>query len=266
MSQSHIEYLDPKFDPAQWVAATRKRMALVVYIDWMFFSVFLGLVNYAVLAMNPGWTQLSFPVQLMSFISLELVFCRIDMPSPGTHLLSIRMVKVRVHDSRLSRILNNRLPMVDCRIKTGESWLTMILAVLLLNNGVKGLVRWTMWTPPIPLFGMEFSDTVAYSAMAGMGAAECLLAYLVFQLRPSALFFGPGYFILQLASTLTSWALWDPWITEYTLRRRDFQGLPIRDGEIEFLQNITPEILVAVITAFLLAFLWAHKQLKHKAS
>ena len=81
-----------------------------------------------------------------------------------------------------------------------------------------------MWTPPIPLFGMEFSDTVAYSAMAGMGAAECLLAYLVFQLRPSALFLGLGYFILQLASTVTSWALWDPWITEYTLRRRRFSG------------------------------------------
>jgi hypothetical protein len=264
--EPHIEFLDPRFEPSQWVPATRKRMALVVYIDWIFFSVFVGLVNYAALTLNPGWTQFSFPVQIMSFLALELVFCRIDLPSPGSHMLSIPLVKLRVHDSRLSRILNNRLPMVDRRIKTGESWLTMILATLLLNEGAKGLIRWTMWTPPPPLFGMEVSDPVGITALVLMGAAECILGYLVFKLRPSALFLGLGYFILHLASTVLSWELWDPWIREYTLRRRDFQGLPIRDGEIEFLQNITPEFQVAAIIGYLLALLITRKRLKYKAS
>ncbi len=259
--ETHIEFLDPRFNPTEWIPATRKRMALAVYIDWIFFSVFLGLVNYVVSILSPEWTQLPLSIKIISFTALELVFCRTDLPSPGIHMLSIRMVKERAHDSRLSRILNNRLPMVDRRIKTGESWLTMIFATILLNEGTKGLVRWTMWTPPIPLFGMEVSNTVAYSAMIGMGTTECFLAYLVFRLRPSALFLGLGYFILQLASTVLSWELWDPWIREFTLRRKDFQDLPIRDGEIEFLQNITPEILVAGTIGYLLALLIARKRL-----
>jgi hypothetical protein len=44
----------------------------------------------------------------------------------------------------------------------------------------------------------------------------------------------------QLASLVSSWRLWDEFGREMVTRRRAFQGLPVRDGEVDLLQMLMP--------------------------
>ncbi len=45
-------------------------------------------------------------------------------------------------------------------------------------------------------------------------------------------------------SAAVSWDLWDDWAARYVVARRAYEGLPVRPGEIESLQSMSPELVI----------------------
>lgn len=260
-SPVYVEWLETDFDPEGWAPASKKRLLLALYIDWVVFSVIWWLALYGVGQMFPALETVSLSIQIAAFLALEVVFCRIDLPAPGRHFLSIRLAKVRVHDDTLARILNHRLPYIPETIKDNESWMSMILATLFVNTAGKTLTRWSMWAPPLPVFGTTLDPAQGIGVYLLLGAVEMGIGYMIFKLQRGALLLGTAYFGAHLVSTWLSWDLWDAWMREYTIQRRSFQGIPLRDGEIEQMQSLVPEAILAFLTAGLLWLWLLHKRL-----
>jgi hypothetical protein len=71
------------------------------------------------------------------------------------------------------------------------------------------------------------------------------VAFLLLQMRRTGWWLALLAVVAQLVSVVASWNMWDGYVAEMTTRRREFQGLTVRPGEIEFMQSMTPEVLVA---------------------
>jgi hypothetical protein len=69
--------------------------------------------------------------------------------------------------------------------------------------------------------------------------------------------------VSTLASVVMSWGQWDVIAREMVVRRREFQGLPIRAGEVEFMQSILPEMLIVLILLSIVAMVFARKRLRY---
>lgn len=233
------------------VPASRARLILSVYLDFVVFSVVWAFLDYFVVRPSPDWQRLSTPGKFVTFAILELLLHRVIRWSPGQWLLSIRLLEYRDLSLPIESSARRDVPFVSTHIKDSENWFTILTAALVLLEGTKGLVRWTMWTPPTPMFG-AFVDAGAWPfvAMTG-GAIECLIAYLLFRTRPVALVPAILYFITMLVSIVMSWNLWDTWVAESVRRRRAYQGIPLREREIEQAQALTPEIVVLGVAFYL---------------
>jgi hypothetical protein len=56
-----------------------------------------------------------------------------------------------------------------------------------------------------------------------------------------------GITTLTAASVLGSWSQWDSLAQEMVTRRRTLEELPVRVGDVEFMQASLPEALIAVL-------------------
>ena len=203
------------------VRASRARLILAIYLDFLLFSVPWALMEHFLI-------RVPAPAKYAAFALIELLLRQVIRRSPGVWLLSAG--------------------------PGGKThWLPTVAGVLLLLEGTKGLVRWTMWTPPVPLFGMQVSAEAWPWVAMTFGAIECVLAYLFFRMRPAALYAGVAYFVTVIISTVMSWPLWDAWAALNTTRRRAYQGMPLREGEIEQMQAMVPEVLLIGLGLYLAA-------------
>ena len=229
------------------VRASRGRLLLSLYLDFIIFSVPWAFVHHFAFQASSDLQRLSTPAKLIMFAILELLLHRIVKWSPGEWLLSIRRVNVQDVSVAADSASRTAVPFVALNIHARENWFTILVGVFILLEGTKGLVRWMMYTPPTPMFGTQLSGTAWPFVAIAAGAVECVIAYLLLRTRPSALAIAVPYFVFMLASVVTSWNLWDAWAAESVTRRRAYQGIPIREGEISQMQAMTPEILVAGI-------------------
>jgi len=74
------------------------------------------------------------------------------------------------------------------------------------------------------------------------------------------------YNLVQLASAVLSWQLWDAWVAEMVVRRRNYPGLPIREGEVEWMQALTPELVVGALAVGIVLLLLAVPRLRQAAA
>jgi hypothetical protein len=200
-------------------------------------------------------------MKFATFTLAEVLLYKIARWNPGNYLLSIRYLDVRTVTGANFVLPGRRVAVVDARIKDSESWLTILVAVLFINEGLKSFVRWSMWTPPVPLFGFETNAVTSALSLIAVGAVECYIAFLIFKLRRPAFVAGVLYIGVSLASTVLSWRLWDPWVEEMVLRRRDYMGMAVRPGEVEFMQKIAPEGLIAAFIVYLILLLLIRKNI-----
>ncbi len=237
--------------------ASRGRLALAIYLDWIVFSVPWAFVHYALLSVSPAWNNLSTLAKFILFAALEVTLHRLIKWSPGATLLSVRYA--HPIDPAIPRDVaaTTRRAVVNATVKARESWFTVLVGVLLLLDGTKTMVRWTMWAPPAPFFGDYVSDAAWPVVAVLTGLLQCGLAVLFFRLRVLAGVASAGYFALALLSTIQSWNLWDGGVAEMTRRRRAYQGLPVRADEIERMQSLTPEVLVVTLTLYIIAAIGA---------
>lgn len=176
------------------------------------------------------------------FLVLECVM-RIGLRwSPGNYLLAMRYVSGP----------SGPTAVVDMAAKRREHWVTLMLAVVLLNEGLKSLVRWTMWTPPIPAFGVQLSPSASAVYLIISGLLECAVAFYLFRVHRNSLYIGIVFVALSAISITLSWGYWDAWAVEMIESRRAYQGLPVREEEFALAKLLYPEGILVWLTVITL--------------
>ncbi|WP_367154510.1 hypothetical protein [Methylomonas sp. HYX-M1] len=220
------------------IIASKKRKILAIYIDLLLFLTFKELFEYFFESVLP------FLAWIIAF-GLILYMSNKFLPSPGKHFLSIEK------DNTVEPI-----------IYENESWLTLLLGVLLILEGTKNLVRWTEFMVPMPFFGI-FIDSAAqiiFSVIAGI--LFLLSGYLILKLKMPGLLLGIGITIVTIVSSLLSWDLWDPFITQMVEARRNFQDIPVRESEVEFMNMIYPKMIIVIEFIYLIAMILSMQRFK----
>ena len=77
-----------------------------------------------------------------------------------------------------------------------------------------------------------------------------------------AFWLGTTIAALMAVSTIMCWNQWDGIGRELLIRRRSSQGLPVRSGELEFLQAILPEALVAFLVVTIIVMFLVRTKLQ----
>lgn len=209
------------------------RRILSWYVDYLFFAVAWVLLTYAVGA----WIGIGdLLLSLIVFLILRGVLGQFFV-TPGAALLSIDP------EGNVDRATRDR-----------ESWLTLTLGVMILLSGTKELVRWTQVGEVWPFFGFV-PDPVAHIAISlVLGLLSVVAGCLILKLRRAGQLLGILLGLVYLLSAVLSWHLWDDLVARQVHARRAVQGLPVRPGEVEFMQSLFPEIVIGlcVVTILLL--------------
>ncbi len=105
--------------------------------------------------------------------------------------------------------------------------------------------------------GYIFEGGMAQGALGiAMGVLFILAGGTLLRLEPLGRLLGFLAVGITAVSTGLSWGLWDTSIERTIIARRAAQGIPVRSGEVEFMQNLFPEgIAVALIVIAGLLFL-----------
>ncbi len=247
-----IKIIDPGFKPEQWVSASKKRLLLSAYIDYLYVSVLWTFLGYTLTSFFTDISALPPLGRWLLFGAYELLIFKFNFPSIGAKFLSIGKFKYQAFD-KAGKTITSHLSLVNSWIKANESWCSMIVALLFLTDGTKSLVRWMMWTPPMPFFGMQTSAQASIIIYLVIGAVEIGISFYLFRLNMRGFFIGYPYLILTSLSTLMSWNLWDSFAEEMVIRRKTYQGLPVKEDEIEFFQSIMPEAILIYLAMLLIA-------------
>ena len=120
-----------------------------------------------------------------------------------------------------------------------------------------------MWIPPLPLFGIATNPTTFAAYCMVLGSLLMFTGYMFLRLKRVGVWLGIGIAALMAVSTTMSWNQWHDIARELLIRRRSFQGLPIRSGEVEFLQAILPEALVAFLFLTIVLMFVVRKKLRY---
>lgn len=225
--------------------ASRKRLLLAVYLDYLLFGAPWAIVIWWLSAIVPALGREPWYLKLLFFAALETMALRLVAWSPGYALLGI---------TPLTPSTGRPVYAVDPRVKAGECWWTMAFGVLLILDGAKSISRWTLWSPPAPFFGIQPGPVSSAVVSIGLGALGLAVGAAALRLSPHLLSLGIAQTAIFSLSSLLSWSLWPAWIRDYIIARRAYQGGDVRPGEIEFMTALYP-IGVVVLGVAMMAWL-----------
>jgi len=220
-------------------AASRGRKILSWYVDYLFFAAAWTLLTYVTgELLRVG----DFLLSLVAFFILRAIVGRFAS-TPGCMLLSI-----------------DDAGDVDPDIRSRESWLTMLLGVLFLLSGTKLLVRWTQIDAVWPYFGLvpEPAPHIAISVV--FGVVTVAAGAMILKLMRAGQLLGIGVSAVHIVSAILSWPLWDGLVEKQVHARRALQGVPVRDGEVAFMQALFPEALIALSVFFIVLLLIPYRR------
>jgi hypothetical protein len=212
--------------------ASKKRRLLSLYIDFLLFMTLWGILSYY---LAPD-RNMPFWLPYIAFVVARTLLTKF-YGSIGDSFLSIDRDSFCVDDDIYRR----------------ENWLSILLGLLFILEGTKQLVRWTQMFVAQPSFGFFPDETTQIMIHVVSGSFFILAGYWFLKLDIRGFIVGIGVTITHLISDGLSWNLWDPVVEQMVLTRREVQGLAIRDGEIEMMQLLMPEGMIAVATVILIA-------------
>ena len=219
--------------------ASKKRLFLSWYIDFLFFMTLWGLLSYflGLEATIPFW------VPYLLFVVIRAI--------SGKFIGSIGYLFLGI---------NKETKTVNPNIFNRENWLTVLLGVLLILEGTKQLVRWTQMFVPQPIFGFFPDDTTQIIIHVALGVSSILAGYWFLRLNIKGFYLAVSVAMANIASDVLSWSLWDPVVEKMVLARRELQKIPVRDGEIEFMQLLFPEGMILAAGLAVIAMLFTFKR------
>ncbi|MEH6347120.1 MAG: hypothetical protein V7785_18635 [Bermanella sp.] len=221
--------------------ASKKRLLLAWYIDFLFFMTLWGLLTYFLSLENslPIWAP------YLTFLVVRTVATKF-VGSIGYSFLSIDKDSLSVNQDIFSK----------------ENWLTILLGVVLLLEGTKQLVRWTQMFVSQPAFGFFPDESTQVLIHLVFGVLSILAGYWFLKLDIRGFMVGMGVASMNLISDGLSWKLWDPIVEKMIVSRREVEGLPVREGEIEMMQSFMPEGLVVFAIVSIIAMLISYPKFK----
>jgi hypothetical protein len=239
------------------IPVSRRRIFLALYLDYLVLSPVLALGLYVSTGQFdvPTWQEL-----IVLSIYEAILYHVTD--SPGFRLLSIRKAGRSMHPEGHLPVAADTL-VVDPQVYCHEHWQTMLIGLLFVAEGSKQMVRWAMWIPPLPLFGIATNPTTFAAYSMVLGSLLMFTGYMFLRLKRVGVWLGIGIAALMGVSTTMSWNQWHDIARELLIRRRSFQGLPIRSGEVEFLQALLPEALVAFLFLTMVLMFLVRKKLRY---
>ena len=246
----------------RWPPASQKRRVLAWYLDFLLFGSPWAILVWGFSQVFPFLAKLSLPISLLLFLPLESLLLRLISWSPGHWLLAIRRLPADPFAPPEASERRRARYVVEPWLKSNERWWTILFGVLLILDGAKSLVRWTMWTPPIPFMGVQLDEAASIVAMLAFGALKCALGYAALRLRPWMLLLGAAYYVLDLSSTLLSWRLLPGWVERYQIARRAYQGVPVREGEGEMMQRMLPGGIIVLAFLMIIWMLFAASRIR----
>ena len=214
--------------------ASRKRLLLAVYIDFLFFTALWEPIAWVVRSQG---IELRWAAGLVAFAALDWVVVRFLGTSPGSWALGI--------------VRDTEGPSVEHTLRTREAWWTMLLGTLLVLEGSKNLVRWTQGLPPLPIF-TSGPDELAFVAISVLGIANMAAGLLALRCRPIGPLIALGGSALAALAYAVSWPRIDSWIARRVEVRRALQGREVRADEIELMQAMFPKMVI--ILSFIAVF------------
>ena len=213
------------------MTASRGRQLLAWYIDFLFFASIWALAGYV--------ANLSFGHDLLLSVLIFFpvrYFLSMFVGMPGDYLLSI-----------------NPDRSVDEDVLDQENWLTILVGLLLLLEGTKRLVRWTEFDQGFPFFGSTPDPAMQIAIGLLSGLAYILAGALILKVHRMGFWLAISLFVLEAISILLSWKLWDAAAIGVVVARREYQGLPVREREVEFMQWLLPEaLLFSLVVGFVI--------------
>ena len=117
--------------------------------------------------------------------------------------------------------------------------------------------------PTLPVFGIATDITSFAIFSLVLGGMEIYIGYNFLQLKLVGLWFGLTGAVSIIVSVVLSWGQWDELAREMVIRRRSFQGLQVREGEVAFMQAILPEAVIILTLLIIIAMSFSTKRLRY---
>jgi hypothetical protein len=216
------------------LVASRRRLLLAIYLDFLLFMVVWGLANFII------GGEAHFVVGIIAFVAIRFAASKLGV-SPGQYFLSI-----------------GRDQLVDADVYDRENWLTMLLGAVCVLEGSKLLVNWTQGIVSEPFFGSMPGETAQVTIDMVSGVLLVVVGFLYFKLRALGFWLALAAVIASLASTAVSWSLWLEAIPKVVSARRAAQGRVPTEGELQFMQTFllsgTMVLLLCVLVGVLLTY------------
>lgn len=230
-----------------WPPASKTRRILAVYVDFLLFSVVIALVSWVLAKVDPSLAVAPLWVQITTFLVVEAIILKVVAWSPGHWSLGVYRANVPGLGPK---------PIVNPSIANTERWWTMLLGVLIVLEGTKMAVRWALWHPPVPFMGIQLELAASTMLSVVMGAMLSAIGLFVLRCHTKAALLGMALYAISLISSVLSYELWSSWAAADVVARREYQGLPVREGEIETIRHWMPMLVVAG-PALMFAWLFA---------
>jgi hypothetical protein len=205
--------------PPRWkdLPVLRAARLIALYLDFLTWSVVVGLITYAL--GDPSY--ISWAVQYAIALVLALLGGHFGL-SPGRWLLA--RIELLLDEGGAPKAV----------------WLNLLIGALFYLDASKHLVRWTLMDRPLPFMGIMPEGGMQVVFDLGFAVAFLLMAALMLRLHPLGKWVSGAGLVLLVVSTIVSWPHLPEAIARQVRARRDVQGLPLRDGEVEAFQGLYP--------------------------
>ena len=234
-----------------WPAPSRRRLWLALYLDYLLIGGPLEILLWALDPLVPGLRKSSFLIRVAVVSVLDLALLGRHDWSPGRRALGI--VRQSPAPGAADAPPHRRPLVVDPRLLAAERWWTVLLGVYLVLDGTKLLMRWTLWSRPMPFLGMALDAPTSAVFQVMLGIVGCVVGVGVLRLRARVVVVGVVLMGLVMLSTIASWSLLPEWITHEVAARREVTGRVGRPGEVEFMKALVP---VGTVVASVLTMAW----------
>jgi hypothetical protein len=139
-------------------------------------------------------------------------------------------------------------------------WPNLVLGTFLMLDGLKLMVRWSQLDVAVPVFGMVETTAIKVIVLIAMGAVSVVAGAMLLAFRPMSRIAAAGSLALSSLSLAISWPVLDEAIGRVQVARRQAEGIPIREGEIESIQAMLPFLSAGMFAVGIVLLLLSREQ------
>ncbi len=126
-------------------------------------------------------------------------------------------------------------------------WPNLVLGTFLMLDGLKLIVRWSQLDAVVPVFGLVETSVIKVVVLVAMGLLAVVAGAMLLSFTPGAKRLAAASLAVSALSLALSWPVMGEAIGRVQMARREAQGLPIREGEIEAMQAMLPLAAAGII-------------------